>query len=130
MKKRLLSILIVLLIFAFTMWGTITTASATEQEVDFYFSSFGEVEKVILENQIEDIAYILSSDELFGFYTSQFVTRETNTIKVTKVYCNGTEIEQQFDVSSAVRTVGVYDDGIEGKSWLEIDGEFIMGSNE
>ena len=97
----------------------------SQKGILFVFNSFGEIDTVTLENPETEQKVILRGMGMYDYETCDFVTTDTEKILLQKKYLDGSVIEQEFDISTAKRTVGIYDDGSLGKSWIEIDGEFI-----
>lgn len=122
--KKTLSLLAVALLCIFTTRGT--TSLATQQNIRFIFTSFGQVERVVLENVQTAAVIELDADQLFDYESFDFVDEDTKEIRVTKFYMDGEIVEQVFEVDDAKETVGIYDDGVQGESWLELDGEYIF----
>ena len=91
----------------------------------FVFSSFGEIEQITITNQQTNQQVILKGMGIYDYESYEFVTKDTGRIHVKKVYRDGETIEQLFDISGATEMVGIYDDGSQSESWLEIDGVFI-----
>lgn len=122
--KRIVSLIAVAVICTFTSWGT--TSSATEQGMKFVFTSFGQIQSVVLENVNTKAVIELGPDDVYDYETFDFVDKNSKEIHITKIYIDGEKIEQYFDIGDATEMVGIYDDGSQGESWLEIDGEFIF----
>lgn len=122
MKKRIISVLIVLGVFLTIVMGN--KAQATKNGIWFVFTSFGEIEKVELINETSGKKIVLSQDELFDFETMEFIDESTRSVKLVKSYTDGTTIEQLFNVEGATAIVGIYDDGTVGESWMEIDEKY------
>lgn len=119
MKKRLISIILVVGLCLFTAFGT--TASASEKGLWFVYTSFGAIDHVELVNVDTGDVITLNSDEIFDFETFDFIDTATKTIEVTKFYTDGTVIKQDFEIYGAKEIIGIYDDGTTGESWLEVD---------
>lgn len=91
----------------------------------FVFSSYGEIDSITITNQQTKQQIILRGMGIYDYESYDFVTKDTGRIHVKKVYREGEVIEQIFDVSGAMEMVGIYDDGSQNESWLEMDGVFI-----
>lgn len=91
----------------------------------FVFSSFGEIDSITIINQQTKQKIILKGMGIYDYESYDFVTKDTGRIYVKKVYRDGEVIEQLFDITGAMEMVGIYDDGSQGESWLELDGVFI-----
>lgn len=91
----------------------------------FVFSSFGEIEQITITNQLTKQQIVLRGMGIYDYESYDFVTKDTGRIHVEKVYRDGEVIEQLFDITGAMKMVGIYDDGSQSESWLELDGVFI-----
>lgn len=96
-----------------------------QEGILFIFSSVGEIEQITVTNQQTQQQIILRGMGIYDYESYSFITGDTVGIQVVKLYRDGTVIEQQFDISGAMEMVGIYDDGSQGESWLEMDGVFI-----
>lgn len=105
--------------------NTETDILDNEEGLHFIFNSFGEIDTVMLENPCTNQKVILRGMGMYDYESYDFITKGTKMIFVEKEYLDGTIVKQEFDVTKATKTVGIYDDGSFGESWIEIDGEFI-----
>lgn len=91
----------------------------------FVFSSFGEIEQITITNQQTNQQIILKGMGIYDYESYDFVTKGTTRLQVEKVYRDGEVIKQLFDITGAIEMVGIYDDGSQSESWLELDSVFI-----
>lgn len=98
-----------------------------EKSILFIYTSF---DTNIGQVEITDVAsgkqIILKGMACIDYQNTSFLTEASRVITVSKKYLDGSALNQTFELRQGNKVVGIYDDGSNSKSWLEIDGECIF----
>ena len=93
----------------------------------FIYTSFDtDIEQIEITDVASGKQIILKGMACIDYQNSSFLTEESNVVTVSKKYMDGSALNQTFELRQGNKVVGIYDDGSNSKSWLEIDGEFIF----
>lgn len=106
---------------------TIECKDKTKGGILFVYTSFdSDLDYVLITDAESGNQIVLKGMACIDYQNTSFLTDASDELSVSKVYQDGSSIEQTFHFMSGKRMVGIYDDGSHEKSWIEIDGEFIF----